>query len=303
MKSLRSDRGTHFVNEVITEFCLLFNIPRVLTIAERPQANGIAERNGAEVMRHLRALVFDKQLQNIWSVVLPMVMRIINNAFKHATGTVPNRLLFLCPPDPNRNLFSSATYVRNSQLNTQLPLSNEFIVTIRDAYERLLDLTSDHVMETQEMLREAYKVPIEEAADFEVGSYVLWSVLSRSDKLAAMWRGPYEVMSRSVNTFVLRDLTNDALHDADIHRLRQFFVEDPNAPPPVAIAAANLSGEVEVDSILNHRGHPAKRKEMTFLVLWRDNSESWEPWQNIKKLAALDDYIALHPPLNRLRSK
>ena len=45
-RSMRSDRGTHFVNEVITEFLRLFEIQQVLTFAERPQANAIVERNG-----------------------------------------------------------------------------------------------------------------------------------------------------------------------------------------------------------------------------------------------------------------
>ena len=48
---IRSDRGTHFVNEVIEEFLRLFEIQSVLTLAARPQANAIAERNGGEVMR------------------------------------------------------------------------------------------------------------------------------------------------------------------------------------------------------------------------------------------------------------
>jgi transposase InsO family protein len=49
-RQIRSDRGTHFVNEVIVEFLRLFEIQHVLTLAERPQANAIVERNGGEVM-------------------------------------------------------------------------------------------------------------------------------------------------------------------------------------------------------------------------------------------------------------
>ena len=56
-RSLRSDRGTNFVNEMISEFLRLFEIQSVLTLAYRPQANAIVERNRGEVVRHLRALV------------------------------------------------------------------------------------------------------------------------------------------------------------------------------------------------------------------------------------------------------
>jgi hypothetical protein len=80
-KSIRSDRGTHFVNEIITEFLRLFEIQHVLTLAERPQANAIVERNGGEVMRHLRMLVAPKDLRSLWSVMLPLSQRIINNTW------------------------------------------------------------------------------------------------------------------------------------------------------------------------------------------------------------------------------
>ena len=55
-RRMRLDRGFHFVNEVIMEFLALFEIQAVLTLAQRPQANEIAERNGG----HLRALLLDK---------------------------------------------------------------------------------------------------------------------------------------------------------------------------------------------------------------------------------------------------
>ena len=49
-RTIRPDRGTHFVNEIIVEFLILFEIQSVLTLAYRPQANAIVERNGGEVV-------------------------------------------------------------------------------------------------------------------------------------------------------------------------------------------------------------------------------------------------------------
>jgi hypothetical protein len=177
------------------------------------------------------------------------------------------------------------------------------VISIRDSYERLLDLTADYVLKEQQELRELYLVPPEQMTDFAVGSYVLWSVLVKpSNKLMYRWRGPYEVMAREINTVTLRDLTNDSLHTTDISRLKQFLVLD-DSFHPVEIAAANLFGEVEVDCILSHCGSPSRRKEMTFLVRWMDGSESEEPWETVKKLAALDAYIKQHPALKRLAPK
>jgi hypothetical protein len=94
-------------------------------------------------------------------------------------------------------------------------------------------------------------------------------------------------------------LTNDSSHrEADISRLKPFFTVDPNAVP-IEVAAANLFGEREVDYIKGHFGIPAKRKDLTFAVVWKDRSESIEPWEVVKKLAALDVYIHENPKLRR----
>ena len=102
---LRSDRGTRFVNDVITEFLRLFEMQRILTLPDRLQANSMIERNGGEVQRHLRDIVFDKRIRPIWSVVLPLVQRVLNHTFRQRIGTVPNRLLYICLPDLDRGLF------------------------------------------------------------------------------------------------------------------------------------------------------------------------------------------------------
>ena len=81
-RSVRSDRGTHFVNEIISEFLRLFEIQQVLTLAE----HGFVERSGGKVMRHLRMLVAPKDLRSLWSFMLPLAQRVINNTWKAAVG-------------------------------------------------------------------------------------------------------------------------------------------------------------------------------------------------------------------------
>jgi hypothetical protein len=92
-RRLRSDQGTHFVNEILTEFLRLFEIQHVLTLAERQQANAIVERNGGEVMRHLRAHEGEvmRYLRTIF-VMLPLAQRIINKTWKQSIGTSPHQL-------------------------------------------------------------------------------------------------------------------------------------------------------------------------------------------------------------------
>jgi hypothetical protein len=60
------------------------------------------------------------------------------------------------------------------------------------------------------------------------------------------------------------------------------------------LAAADM-GELEVIGILEHRGSAKKRLEMEFLVDWSDGEKTWETWETVKKLAAVERYIEDHP--------
>ena len=56
---IRSDRGPHFMNQIITEFLIRTNTPHNLTLAYSKQDNAIMERIDKDVNRHLRAFPFD----------------------------------------------------------------------------------------------------------------------------------------------------------------------------------------------------------------------------------------------------
>ncbi len=65
-----------------------------LTIAYLMEENAIVERANQEVIRHLRALLFDKRVYNWWSFEeLALVQRIMNTVEKTATGVTPAELI------------------------------------------------------------------------------------------------------------------------------------------------------------------------------------------------------------------
>ena len=57
-----SDNGSHFVNELITEFLALVGTEHVLTLAYPKEENTVVERANKEVYRHIRHVCFDRQL-------------------------------------------------------------------------------------------------------------------------------------------------------------------------------------------------------------------------------------------------
>jgi hypothetical protein len=58
--TIRSDRGTQFVNGIINQLLGLLQIDHELSLAYSKEQNAIVERANKEEMRHLTATIFDR---------------------------------------------------------------------------------------------------------------------------------------------------------------------------------------------------------------------------------------------------
>ncbi len=65
--TIRSDRGTQFVNGIISQLLSLLQIDHELSLAYSKEQNAIVERENKEVMRHLTAIIFDRRVSEVWS--------------------------------------------------------------------------------------------------------------------------------------------------------------------------------------------------------------------------------------------
>ena len=90
---LRSDQGPQFVNSLIHELSILLHMEQEFTTAYSKEENAIVERENKEVMRHLRAIIYDDRVFQFWSSdQLPLVTRILNSEEKTRTGVSPAEL-------------------------------------------------------------------------------------------------------------------------------------------------------------------------------------------------------------------
>ena len=64
--TIRSDRGSQFVNGMIQSLLNLLHIEQELSIAYSKEENAIVERANQEVMRHLRAFIMDQNIIADW---------------------------------------------------------------------------------------------------------------------------------------------------------------------------------------------------------------------------------------------
>ena len=66
-KEIRSDGGSQFTSQLLADLCSLLHYHYLLVVAYHPQANGLVERRNKEHLNHLRSLVYEKRIRDVWS--------------------------------------------------------------------------------------------------------------------------------------------------------------------------------------------------------------------------------------------
>jgi transposase InsO family protein len=102
---LTSDNGPEYANQVIDDLLKIAGIEHHFTMAYSKEENAIVERANKEVGRYLRDIIFDRGLIDKWSIVVPLVQRIINSSTHWVTGVSPAKILFGNSVDLDRGIF------------------------------------------------------------------------------------------------------------------------------------------------------------------------------------------------------
>ena len=78
---IHTDQGPAFHNELVTERLRLGGVEQSFATAYSSEENGIVEHADQEVLRHLRALLFDSRVHDKWSFQ-QLPQRIMNTCGK-----------------------------------------------------------------------------------------------------------------------------------------------------------------------------------------------------------------------------
>ena len=130
---IRSDRGSHFANDLIKEFLDLTGTPHNLTLAYSSQENAIVERVNKEVNRHLRGLVFDTPSLVHYAKCIRFVQRIISSSVNRRTNASPASILFGNKLDLNRGILTPHL------LPTLTSTNSTYITDLIDIQDKVLD--------------------------------------------------------------------------------------------------------------------------------------------------------------------
>jgi len=290
-KIIRSDHGTEFNNSCTSELLKLLGVKHELTVTDHPASNGLVERRNAEVARHIRNFVNEREIYD-WSSCLPIVQRILNLTTCSTIGISPAKLLFgsYCPENPS---LLCGTNANND--------ATSFWKSLVDAQRTALSIAQHN----QTMYLDKYfSNSPNESTTLKEGEFVL--AIQRGDrppsKLSPKLRGPYRILKKTgTNRYSAQHMATNAVIDIHLEHLQRFIGSLNDAKRASKLDA--LTGEYEVEKISQYRFTKRHRNlnNVQFLVRWvgwGPEHDTWKNYSEIKDLQALDNFLADTPELH-----
>ena len=283
-----TDNGSNLKAELMEDICNMLRIDHKCTVAYSHEENTIVERSNLEVIRYLRALVFDSNSTERWSMLLPFAQRICNAEIISSIGVAPAQIIFGGAINLDRGLL-----VPNLDISTHVAAAHApmtvYVQNLVEAQQHAMD----YARSIQDEKDQAHMMSTgEDITEFQIGSFVTVSypenqsgVRKPPAKLLTHRKGPFLVLSHEGPAYRIKDITDQKITIVHVSRL-EIFRYDAVTVDPVAIAAKDKR-EYIVEAIRDHSPtrQPARNKPvLEFLVKWRgypESENSWVPWQDL----------------------
>jgi hypothetical protein len=288
-----SDNGRSYVSDMIKELILMVGSEQQFTMEYSKEESAIVERSNKEVMRHLRNIIFDKNVIEQHSAYLPLVQRIINSSIHESLGVSPAQILFGNSINLDRGIFLE-------HIESDLPEENLSIwmAKMLTAQATIIEIARKNLQAKDNIHMITY--PTERDA-YDINSYVLVeyrnSTLRRGpkSKLLPFLKGPLRVTGSNGSKYLLQDLVTMRIKPYHVSKIRQFEF-DPTTQDPLFYALKDDGHAYAIDHISAMRGNPkGSKKQLTFLVHWKGYEQAtWEPWEHLRRSKALHDYLKQH---------
>ncbi len=302
-----TDNGSQYIAQLTKQLLRYVDTRHITIFPYSHEENSIVERANKEVTRHLRAILFDTQLKHEWSIILPLVQRIMNSQINKTLGTSPASIIFGNNIDLERNIFKP--YVDMSSDNLQL---DDYLLRLAKAQSRIVAIAQESQRLANENYLESRREIIgDDRTSFAVGSYVLlqfhdssFVTRRRPSKLSMNYQGPYRVIAQNNNTeYEIENLVNQEILTVHIKELRPFYHNETINPKDIARHAAGeffIHSIVDVQGDRNPRHNRYFKKNLLFKVHWLGYDDSYDTWEPYKELR-LNKQFHAHCQSNNLK--
>jgi hypothetical protein len=259
-------------------------------MAYSKEENAIVERANKELMRHLRAIIYHKNVITDWATMLPMVQRIMNSSVNESIGVSPAQILFGNAVTLDRGIFLPQNVDKTDKITLSKwssDMLNKQATVIRIAQQTQRKRNDIHVE----------KFPAERT-EFPINSYVLIEYPKSSLKKGAPTKfhtnllGPMRVVNFVGSRYTLMNMVTNKLEDFHITQLRPFNYNAEETDP--RLVAYKDNQYFEVDSIVSHSGDVKLKSTLKFIVRWTgyDPTDTSElDWKNLYHNKALHKYL------------
>ena len=288
-----TDNGTQYLNTLSTILYDLMYTDHITILPYSHEENSIVERANREVNKHLRSIIFDRKIKTQWSIVLPLVQRVMNTMQHSSIGCAPSQIIFGNAIDLDRGILHDHQSIPKDMtypeyvlrlLNTQA----EVIARAQSIQEIVADR---HITQKLKTLRDT--------TDYIQNDYVLWELPdnmldkdSREDRLSPHYRGPYRVITSKEGQVEIQNLITNEIHKVLTNHLKP-FIYDSNIidPKTVALHAQNEFFPEEIIDIFGDQNKKTRRYLRTNLqvkVRWAGYSSTWDTWEPYQSLKTSD---------------
>jgi hypothetical protein len=202
MKTVRSDKGTHFTAKVVSDILTALNIKKTEGIAYRPTSQGNVEKQNQVIADMIAPYMHDNEK---WSDVLPIVLHAYNSAIHYSTGFSPFYLLHGYEPNSIFDIALIPNTLDHSVIEELQKLQK-----VRDTIPEILK----KAFHRQKINRDKYKSDV----DFQISEKVLVQVPIRNNKFSDRFHGPFTIIKKlNSNSYLIELPKNGKLMHVPIH--------------------------------------------------------------------------------------
>ena len=295
---IQSDGGPQFYSEMVTSLYRITGIEKLKSTPYSHEENGIAERAIKTTQEHLRAFLFDREVRENWSDILPLIQRIMNASRHQAIGCSPAQIIFGNSIDLDRHIVHAPSPMAEIELlpwHQNLVKMQEKLIT---QVQELLQAVADKHCENNPKEEEKVKFPN--------GSFVVLLYLAKENhrpptKLDTPLRGPFRVVGMEDDRVQIQDILDldGAVRNVHVTACRAFNF-DSDRVIPLDIARRD-NNEFYIERIVSHEDRTPKRSAtkpkkdcLFFTVKWvgqDDSNNTVETWKNLRDTQQLWQYL------------
>ena len=280
-----SDLGPDLNSKMFKGLVDLMGMLHKFSIANR-HVNG-CERRIKEVARHLRAIVFDKRLKDVFDDVniIPSVQHVLNSAFNSETGACPFELSF----------GTEAVLYNELLVNGDSKPSHLLLKRLNDNLKIIRDQSAKYQQDLVNV-REIHQ-DVSKQNKYQAGDFVMYDKGPKAHpKLSARYKGPHVVINQYKNDVQCKNLITGGILTYSVSDLEPFFGSHEQAFD----AATRDQDQYLVECILSYSGDCNSKSKMWFKVKYVDGDIVDVPWSMDLQCEAYYIFCESRPYLTHL---